>query len=213
MNAHDEFSLYREALLFLVTAGVMAPLFLRHARQPRARLCARRRGARPLSVSAGWPARAPWLDGVLLTNVETIDQLAEFGVVDADVHDRARTVVRASEEPAAPGVRPGAGATRGLDRADRRRGSARSGRSPRAAIVFGAALSLSSTAIVVPVLAEAKLLTSAGRALQLRGAAVPGSGGRAAAVHGFDADGAGADGIRAGADAHRRAGGAGGRRA
>ena len=74
MQAHDDFSLYREALLFLATAGVVAPLFVRLRVSPVLGyvLAGAALGPFGLGRLAG---RAPWLKGVLLSDVETISRL------------------------------------------------------------------------------------------------------------------------------------------
>ena len=80
MHPTNELQLYREALLFLATAGVVAPLFVRLRVSPVIGyvLAGALLGPYGLGRLAD---RAPWLKGVLLTDVETIGRLAEFGVV------------------------------------------------------------------------------------------------------------------------------------
>jgi CPA2 family monovalent cation:H+ antiporter-2 len=151
----SEISLYREALLFLATAGVVAPLFVRLRVSPVLGyvLAGALLGPSGLGRLAG---RAPWLEGVLLTDIEAIGRLAEFGVVTLMFtiglelsFERLKSLRRLvfglgpAQVLAATALIAGAAAL--------------AGQRPVAAIVFGAALSLSSTAMVVPALAEAKL--------------------------------------------------------
>ena len=108
-------------------------------------------------------ARAPWLDALALTNVEAIDRVAAFGVVfllfmmglelSFERLTRMRRLVfgLGAAQVALSTLLLGAIAF-GL------------GQPPAAALVIGAALSLSSTAIIIPVLAERKRLNlAAGR--------------------------------------------------
>ena len=76
----SELSLYREALLFLVTAGVVAPLFVRLRISPVLGyvLAGAALGPDGLGRLAG---RATWLDSIMLRDVASISRLAEFGVV------------------------------------------------------------------------------------------------------------------------------------
>src|ERR1700753_3557824 len=76
----SELSLYREALLFLVTAGVVAPLFVRLRISPVLGYVLAGALLRPYGLGR-LADRAPWLKGVLLTDIEAIGKLAEFGVV------------------------------------------------------------------------------------------------------------------------------------
>jgi len=158
VQAHDEISLYREALLFLVTAGVMAPLFVRLRVSPVLGYVLAGAALGPYGLGR-LAAKAPWLKGVLLSDVETIGQLAEFGVVTLmftiglelsfeRLKSLRRLVFGLGPAQLAVSTALIAGA------------AMLAGQPPVAAIVFGAALSLSSTAMVVPALAEAKLQRS-----------------------------------------------------
>ncbi len=203
-------SIYREALLFLVTAGVVAPLFFRiHVSPVLGYLLAGvALGPFGLGRLAG---RVPWLDAFALTNVEAIDRLAAFGVVALMFTIGLELKFERLKSLRKLVFGLGLAQVARLDRADRRPRRCCSGRRPPAALIFGAALSLSSTAIVVPVLAEHKLMTTAVGRLQFRGPAVSGPRGRAAAVHGRDAGAAQRRGRRARPRPDRRACRAGGR--
>ena len=159
MQPTNDFALYREALVFLATAGVVAPLFVRLRVSPVVGyvLAGALLGPYGLGRLAG---RAPWLNGVLLTDVDTISRLAEFGVVTLMftiglelTFERLQSLRRLvfgfgpAQVVCATVLIAGAALAAGMK--------------PAAAIVFGAALSLSSTAMVVPALAEAKLQRSA----------------------------------------------------
>ena len=155
---HDEFTLYREALLFLVTAGVMAPLFVRLRVSPVLGYVLAGAALGPYGLGR-LADKAPWLKGVLLDDVETIRQLAEFGVVTLMFtiglelsFERLKSLRRLVF-----GLGP---AQLVVSTALIAGAAALAGQRPAAAIVLGAALSLSSTAMVVPALAEAKLQRS-----------------------------------------------------
>ena len=155
MQAHQEFSVYREALLFLVTAGIVAPLFLRLRISPVLGyvLAGAALGPFGLGRLAG---AAPWLKGVLLSDIAEIRVLAEFGVVMLMFtiglelsFERLKSLRR---------LVFGLGPAQLLVSTALIAGAALLlGETPAAAIVYGAALSLSSTAMVVPALAEARL--------------------------------------------------------
>ncbi len=155
MPAHNELTLYREALLFLVTAGVMAPLFVRLRLSPVLGYVLAGAALGPFGLGR-LADKAPWLKGVLLSDVETIRQLAEFGVVTLMFtiglelsFERLKSLRRLVF-----GLGP---AQLAVSTALISGAALLAGQRPAAALVFGAALSLSSTAMVVPALAEAKL--------------------------------------------------------
>ena len=75
MNAANDASIYREALLFLVTAGVVAPLFFRIHVSPVLGYLLAGVALGPFGLGR-LAARAPWLDALAITNVEAIDRLA-----------------------------------------------------------------------------------------------------------------------------------------
>ncbi|MGO8799620.1 MAG: cation:proton antiporter [Roseiarcus sp.] len=162
MNAAIDLAVYKEALLFLITAGIVAPLFFRLRISPVLGflLAGVALGPSGLGRLVG---RAPWLDALALTNVAAIDRVAAFGVVfllfmmGLELSFERLTLMRrfvfgfGAAQVALSSLLLGAVAF-GL------------GQPPAPAIVLGAALSLSSTALIIPVLAERKRLTlAAGR--------------------------------------------------
>jgi monovalent cation:H+ antiporter-2, CPA2 family len=155
VQAHSEFSVYREALLFLVTAGIVAPLFLRLRISPVLGYVLAGAALGPFGLGR-LVAQAPWLRGALLSDVEEIRVLAEFGVVMLMFtiglelsFERLKSLRR---------LVFGLGPAQLVVSTVLIAGAALiAGQKPAAAVVFGAALSLSSTAMVVPALAEAKL--------------------------------------------------------
>ena len=80
MNDTTDFSLYREALLFLATAGVVAPLFFRLRVSPVLGYLLAGVALGPYGLGS-LVGKAPWLGAVAINNVETIDRIAAFGVV------------------------------------------------------------------------------------------------------------------------------------
>ena len=157
-------SIYKEALLFLLTAGIVAPLFFRIKVSPvlgylLAGLALGPHGLGRLAQTT------PWLDALALTNVEAIDKLAAFGVVVLLFtmglelsFERLKSLRRlvfglGFAQVAASTLALGAAALA-------------LGQPPVAALVIGAALAMSSTAIVIPLLAERKRLNGgAGRVI------------------------------------------------
>ncbi|MGD0641475.1 MAG: hypothetical protein ABSC22_12065, partial [Roseiarcus sp.] len=74
MNAPFDLAIYKEALLFLVTAGVVAPLFFRIRVSPVLGYLLAGVALGPFGL--GRLARnASWLDALALTNVEAIERL------------------------------------------------------------------------------------------------------------------------------------------
>jgi CPA2 family monovalent cation:H+ antiporter-2 len=155
----SELSLYREALLFLVTAGVVAPLFVRLRISPVLGyvLAGAALGPDGLGRLAG---RAPWLDSIMLRDVASISRLAEFGVVTLmftiglELSFERLKSLRRLVFGLGPAQLISATALIGA-------AAALAGEKPAGALIIGAALSLSSTAMVVPALAEAKLQRTA----------------------------------------------------
>lgn len=158
MNASFDLSIYRETLLFLVTAGVVAPLFFRIRVSPVLGyiLAGAALGPFGLGRIAG---RWPWVDAFALLNVDAIDKLAAFGVVVLmftiglelsfeRIKSLRRLVFGLGLLQVVASTLLIAAAALFL------------GQKPAAALIFGAAFSLSSTAIVVPVLAESRLQRS-----------------------------------------------------
>jgi CPA2 family monovalent cation:H+ antiporter-2 len=150
-----EASLYREALLFLGTAGVVAPLFVRMRVSPVLGYVLAGALLGPYGLGR-LASEAPWLQNGLLTDLEPIRHLAEFGVVTLMFtiglelsFERLKSLRR---------LVFGLGPAQILSAAALIAAAAAwAGESGGAALLFGAALSLSSTAMVVPALTEAKL--------------------------------------------------------
>ena len=157
LNAAFDVSLYRQALLFLVTAGVVAPLFFRIRVSPVLGYLLAGMALGPFGLGR-FAGRAPWLDMFVIGDVEAIDPIASFGVVVLMFtiglelsFERLKSLRR---------LVFGLGLAQGAISTALIAGAAMlAGQPPAAALVLGAALSLSSTAIVVPVLAESKLQT------------------------------------------------------
>jgi monovalent cation:H+ antiporter-2, CPA2 family len=162
VNAPLDLAVYKETLIFLVTAGIVAPLFFRLHISPVLGFLLAGVALGPFGLGR-LAARAPWLDALALTNVEAIDRVAAFGVVfllfmmglelSFERLTRMRRLVF------------------GLGLAQVVLSSLLLGavvlwlgQPPVAALVIGAALSMSSTALIIPVLAERKRLNlAAGR--------------------------------------------------
>ena len=162
MNAPIDLAVYKETLLFLVTAGIVAPLFFRLRISPVLGFLLAGVALGPFGLGR-LVAHAPWLDALALTNVEAIDRVAAFGVVfllfmmglelSFERLTRMRRLVF------------------GLGLAQVLLSTAligavaiALGQPPASALIIGSALSLSSTAIIIPVLAERKRLNlAAGR--------------------------------------------------
>jgi monovalent cation:H+ antiporter-2, CPA2 family len=153
---------YKEALLFLGTAGVIVPLFRRLHLSPvlgflAAGVLLGPYGLGRVANSAGW------VSSFSLTNPEAVAAVGEFGVVfllfmiglelSWERLQRMRRLIfglGAAQVIVCATVLAALGAWLGMG--------------PRNAIILGAALSLSSTAIAIPVLAERRRLTTgAGR--------------------------------------------------
>ena len=163
MHAIIDLAVYKETLLFLLTAGIVAPLFFRLRISPVLGFLLAGIALGPSGLGR-LAAYAPWLDAVALTNVEAIDRVAAFGVVfllfmmglelSFERLTRMRRLVFGL-----------GGAQVVLSALLLAAIAFELGQAPAAALVIGAALSLSSTAIIIPVLAERKRLNlAAGRA-------------------------------------------------
>jgi len=150
-----EASLYREALLFLGTAGVVAPLFVRMRVSPVLGYVLAGALLGPYGLGR-LATRAPWLESVLLTDLDAIGRLAEFGVVTLMFtiglelsFERLKSLRR---------LVFGLGPAQVLSATALIAGAAwGAGENGGGALLLGAALALSSTAMVVPALTEAKL--------------------------------------------------------
>lgn len=149
---------YKEIILFLATAGIVVPLFHRLRVSPVLGFL----GAGALIGPYGlgrFVEDAPWLRWVTISKTEEISHLAEFGVVfllfmiGVELSwERLRTLRR---------LVFGLGTLQVVVCAVVLGLVAREiGLPPTAALILGVALALSSTAIVVPVLAEGKRLRS-----------------------------------------------------
>jgi CPA2 family monovalent cation:H+ antiporter-2 len=162
VNEPTDLSVYKETLLFLVTAGVVAPLFFRLRISPVLGYLLAGVVLGPYGLGA-IARQAPWLQALAI-NVEAIDRIAAFGVValmftmglelSFERLRRMRHLVF------------GLGAAQVVVTTLILAAAAwRLGLRPPSALAIGAALSMSSTAIVIPMLVESKRLHSgAGRA-------------------------------------------------
>ena len=163
MESHVEPGAYKDAVLFLATAGVVVPLFRRWKISPILGFL----GAGVLLGPYGLGRLAhevPWLSAFTIDNPAEVAQLAEFGVVfllfmiGLELSwERLRALRRYVFGLGALQVALCIAVTAGAAMA--------MGQPLGAAMAIGAALALSSTAIVMPILAEQKRQHSvAGRA-------------------------------------------------
>ena len=156
MNETTDLSIYKEALLFLATAGVIAPLFFRLRISPVLGYLLAGVALGPYGLGS-LARKAPWLGWLALGNVETIDRIAAFGVVfllftmglelSFERLRRMRRLVFGlglAQVVATMLVLTAIALALGLK--------------PAAALTIGGALAMSSTAIVIPVLIEGKRL-------------------------------------------------------
>ena len=162
MNEPADPSVYKETLLFLVTAGVVAPLFFRLRVSPVLGYLLAGVALGPYGLgSIG--LNAPWLNALAI-NVEAIDRIAAFGVValmfTMGLELSFERLRRMRHLVFGLGLAQVVLTTLILGAA-----AWRIGLGAPSAIAIGAALSMSSTAIVIPMLVESKRLHSgAGRA-------------------------------------------------
>ena len=158
MNASFDLGVYKEALLFLATAGVVAPLFVRLRVSPVLGYLLAGVALGPFGLGK-LAERTPILAALALTNVEAIARLAEFGVVvllfTIGLELSFERVKRMRRLVFEFGLGQLVVSTLALGLV-----AYALGRSAAAATTVGAALALSSTAIVIPVLAERKRLAS-----------------------------------------------------
>jgi monovalent cation:H+ antiporter-2, CPA2 family len=162
VNQAIDLSVYKETLLFLVTAGVVAPLFFRLRVSPVLGYLLAGVALGPYGLGS-IDLKAPWLNALAI-NVDAIDRIAAFGVVALMFtmglelsFERLRRmrhlVFGLGLAQVVVTTLILAAAAWGL------------GLSHPSALAIGAALSMSSTAIVIPMLVESKRLHSAaGRA-------------------------------------------------
>jgi CPA2 family monovalent cation:H+ antiporter-2 len=162
VNAPIDLSVYKETLLFLVTAGVIAPLFFRLHVSPVLGYLLAGLALGPYGLGS-LDLKAPWLNALAI-NVEAIDRIAAFGVVALLFtmglelsFERLRRMRRLvfglglAQVVVTMLILSGVAWALGL--------------APPSALTVGAALTMSSTAIVIPMLVESKRLhTGAGRA-------------------------------------------------
>lgn len=163
MEGHVQPGAYKDVVLFLATAGVVAPLFRRWKLSPILGFLAAGVLLGPYGLGA-LARRAPWLAEMSIEKPDEVAQLAEFGVVfllftiglelSWERLRRMRTYVF------------GLGSLQvGVTMALVAAAATALGQPPAAALTIGAALALSSTAIVMPAMAERKRQHSlAGRA-------------------------------------------------
>jgi CPA2 family monovalent cation:H+ antiporter-2 len=154
MEGHVEPGAYKDVVLFLVTAGVVVPLF----RQWRISPILGFLGAGVLLGPYGLGAlarEATWLSALTIDNPAEVAQLAEFGVVfllfmiGLELSwERLKSLRRYVFGLGGLQVGLCLSATGGT--------ALLLGQPPLAALAIGAALALSSTAIVMPILAEQK---------------------------------------------------------
>jgi CPA2 family monovalent cation:H+ antiporter-2 len=163
VNETVDLSLYKEALLFLATAGVVAPLFFRLRISPVLGylLAGVLLGPYCLGRLVG---RAHWLSALAISNVDAIDHIAAFGVVvllfTMGLELSFERLRRMRRLVFGLGLGQVLATTLILGAASWALGLA-----PAAALTIGGALSMSSTAIVLPVLGESKRLSgTVGRA-------------------------------------------------
>ena len=162
VNEPVDLSVYKETLLFLVTAGVVAPLFFRLRVSPVLGYLLAGVALGPYGLgSIG--RKAPWLSALAI-HVEAIDRIAAFGVValmfTMGLELSFERLRRMRHLVFGLGFAQVVVTTLILAAAAWRLGLA-----APSALAIGAALSMSSTAIVIPMLVESKRLHSgAGRA-------------------------------------------------
>src|SRR5208337_2450826 len=158
LNETLDLPLYREALLFLAMAGGVAPLFFRLRVSPVFGYLLGGVALGPYGLGA-LGAKAPWLGVVAISNVETIDRIAAFGVVallfTMGLELSFERIRRMRRLVFGLGFAQVVVTTLALTAAAYALGLA-----PTSALVVAAALSVSSTAIVIPVLIEGKRLAA-----------------------------------------------------
>ena len=149
---------YGDIVLFLATAGVIVPLFKRLRVSPILGFLAAGVALGPFGLGA-LARKAPWLAPLAVSNPGDIAELAEFGVVfllfmiGLELSwERLRLLRRL--------VFGLGGAQTALSLAAIAGIAALAGQPAPSALAIGAALALSSTAIIVPALAEARRLHS-----------------------------------------------------
>ncbi len=154
MEAHVEPGAYKDVVLFLATAGVVVPLFRRWKISPILGFLGAGVFLGPYGLGA-LAHQVPWLGALTIDNPQEVAQLAEFGVVfllfmiGLELSWERLTRMRRYVF--------GLGAVQvGLCLTATASAAYALGQPPGAAIAIGAALALSSTAIVMPILTEQK---------------------------------------------------------
>jgi K+:H+ antiporter len=162
VNQPTDLSVYKETLLFLVTAGVVAPLFFRLRISPVLGYLLAGVALGPYGLGS-IDLKAPWLNALAI-HVEAIDRIAAFGVValmfTMGLELSFERLRRMRHLVFGLGLAQVVVTTLVLSAA-----AWSLGLNPPSALAIGAALAMSSTAIVIPMLVESKRLHSgAGRA-------------------------------------------------
>ncbi|MBI1199895.1 MAG: potassium transporter TrkA [Phenylobacterium sp.] len=163
MEGHVEPGAYKDVVLFLATAGVVVPLFRQWRISPILGFLGAGLVLGPYGLGA-LAREVRWLDAFTIEKPDELAQLAEFGVVfllftiGLELSwERLRSLRRFVFGLGGVQVALSTGALAAV--------AALAGQPPTAAIALGAALALSSTAIIMPILAEQKRQhTLAGRA-------------------------------------------------
>ncbi|WP_419253177.1 cation:proton antiporter [Caulobacter sp. ErkDOM-YI] len=151
---------YKDLVLFLATAGVVAPIFKRLKINPILGFLLAGVILGPFGLGR-FIHVAPWLDYITVDNPDEIAQLAEFGVVfllfmiGLELSWERLRLMRKLVFGLGAAQMIGCSIALGL-------GAMALGQPPVSALAIGAALTLSSTAIAVPVLAERRRLHSDG---------------------------------------------------
>jgi CPA2 family monovalent cation:H+ antiporter-2 len=159
LDTHGHLSAYKELLVFLVTAGIVVPVFRRLRLSPVIGFIAAGVALGPFGlgrVAADWPI----VSGVVIGNVDEMAKIAELGVafllfmIGLELSfERLRRMRRL--------VFGLGGAQVGVSALVIGYGAWMLGAEPASASVIACALALSSTAIVMPTLAERKRLNAA----------------------------------------------------
>jgi monovalent cation:H+ antiporter-2, CPA2 family len=155
VNETTDLSIYKEALLFLATAGVVAPLFFRLRISPVLGFLLAGVALGPYGLGS-LDRKAAWLKAFAI-NVEAIDKLAAFGVVallfTMGLELSFERLRRMRRLVFGLGLGQVVVTTLALGAV-----AWALGLPPASAATIGAALAMSSTAIVIPVLVESKRL-------------------------------------------------------
>jgi CPA2 family monovalent cation:H+ antiporter-2 len=164
MDSHVAAAEYKDVVLFLATAGVVVPLFRRWRISPVLGFLGAGVALGPFGLGA-LSAAAPWLSYVTISNPDEMAQLGEFGVVfllfmiGLELSWERLRLMRAYVFGL--GALQVAGSLAALAAL-----GVLAGLAPVGALAIGAALALSSTAVVMPILSEHRRQHSAaGRAI------------------------------------------------